>query len=311
MLQYFTIRILQGLLVIWLISIVTFVVMRLMPGDPVMLLLGEGEIRISQEEIDAIRAKWGLDQPYYQQYLVWVGNLVQGDFGVSLIRRGVPVRDMIFEALPVTLQLNVYAMLLALIVAIPAGIYAGIKRNSFFDYFSATGSSLGVAMPNFWLSLMLIIIFAVPIKWIPVFGLKTWQGLILPIVVMATGQTAVLTRVMRSSIIEVLQEDYVRTAHAKGLAYRNVMTRHAVRNALLPIVTVIGFQIAFILSGTIVVEQVFALPGIGRLLIDSVFRLDYQVVQSLFVLLAVVVVVSNLITDLLYAFIDPRIRINT
>lgn len=310
MLRYFTVRILQGLLVIWLISVVTFIVMRLMPGDPVFLLLGEGEIRISQDEMDAIRAKWGLDRPYYEQYLVWVGNLVRGDFGDSLVRRGVPVRDMIFEALPVTLQLNIYAMILALIIAIPAGIYAGIKRNSFFDYFSAAGSSLGVAMPNFWLSLMLIILFAVPISWIPVFGFKTWQGMILPIIVMSTGQMAVLTRVTRSSIIEILQQDYVRTAHAKGLAYRNVIVRHAVRNALLPIVTVIGFQIAFILSGTIVVEQVFALPGIGRLLIDSVFRLDYQVVQSLFVLLAVVVVVANLVTDLLYAFIDPRIRIN-
>ena len=149
-----------------------------------------------------------------------------------------------------------------------------------------------------------------PISWLPVFGLKKWQGYILPCVVMATGQTAVLTRVMRSSIIEVLQEDYVRTAYAKGLANQVVIVRHAVRNALLPVVTVIGFQIAFILSGTIVVEQVFALPGIGRLFVDSVFRLDYQVVQSLVVFLAVIVVLMNLITDLLYAFIDPRIRIS-
>ena len=309
MLQYATVRILHGLLVIWLISIITFAVMRLMPGDPVYLLLGEGEIRISEDQIAAIKAKWGLDRPYYEQYMVWVSNFVRGDFGESLIRRGVPVREMIFEAAPVTIQLNVLALILAMLVAIPAGIIAGIKQNSLFDNLSAAGASLGVAMPNFWLSLMLIILIAVPIEAIPIFGLKKWQGLILPIIVMATGQTAVLTRVMRSSVIEALQQDYVRTAHAKGLAHRVVMMRHAVRNALLPIVTVIGFQVAFILSGTIVVEQVFALPGIGRLLIDSVFRLDYQVVQSLFVLLAVLVVVANLATDFLYAFIDPRIRV--
>ena len=235
---------------------------------------------------------------------------MRGDLGDSLIRRGVPVRQMIFEAAPVTLRLNAYALVVAMLVALPVGILAGVKRNSLFDYVSATGASLGVAMPNFWLGLMLIIIFAVPISWLPVFGLKKWQSYILPCVVIATGQTAVLTRVMRSSIIEVLQEDYVRTAYAKGLATRVVMLRHAVRNALLPVVTVIGFQIAFILSGTIVVEQVFALPGIGRLFIDSVFRLDYQVVQSLVVFLAVIVVAMNLITDLLYAFIDPRIRIS-
>ena len=310
MLQYVIRRLIQGFIVIWLISVTTFIVMRLMPGDPVYLLLGEGEIRISQEQIEAIKAKWGLDRPYHEQYLLWAGNLLRGDFGESLIRRGTPVRQMIFEAVPVTLQLNIYALAIALLTAIPAGILAGINRNSAFDYGSAAGASLGVAMPNFWLSLMLIIIFAVPISWLPIFGLKTWQGYILPTVVMATGQTAVLTRVMRSSVIEVLQADYVRTAHAKGLPNRLVMIRHAVRTALLPIVTVIGFQVAFIFSGTIVVEQVFALPGIGRLFIDSVFRLDYQVVQSLVVMLAVIVVLVNLLTDLVYAFIDPRIRIS-
>lgn len=310
MLKYITRRILQAILVVFLISVATFIIMRLIPGDPVRLLLGEGEIQITQEQMDAIRAKWGLDKPYYVQYWAWVSNLVRGDFGTSLVRRGVPVRDMIFQAIPVTFQLNFYALIVALLIALPAGIMAAAKRNSLFDYTTAVGATLGVAMPNFWLGLMLIIIFAVPIPWLPVFGLKTWQGYILPAVVMATGQTAVLTRVMRSSLIEVLEADYVRTARAKGLAEQMVMVRHAVRNALLPVVTVIGFQVAFILSGTIVVEQVFALPGIGRLFIDSVFRLDYQVVQSLVVILAVLVVVANLVTDLVYAVVDPRIRIS-
>ena len=319
MIPYIVRRILQGLVVIVLISVITFVVMRLMPGDPAYLLLGEGEIRISQEQIEAIRRRWGLDQPYHEQYLLWGWNLLRGDFGDSLIRTGIPVRQMIFEAIPVTARLNVISLALALAVAIPAGIVAGVRRNSPFDYGTAVGSTLGVALPNFWLGLMLIVLFALYVpRWfgelpligrVPPFGLRSWQGYILPVLVLTTEQMAVLTRVMRASTLEVLGQDYVRTAYAKGLPNTVVLVRHAVRNALLPVVTVIGFRIAFILSGTIVVETVFALPGIGRLFTDSVFRLDYQVVQSLVVILAVLVVAVNLLTDLTYAIIDPRIRI--
>ena len=319
MLLYITRRILQGLLVLVLISLLTFVVLRLMPGDPAYLLLGEGEIRISEEQMEAIRRRWGLDRPYHEQYLVWAWNLLRGDFGDSLIRTGVPVRQMIFETIPVTIKLNVISLGLAFAVAIPAGIIAGVRRNSPFDYTTAVGSTLGVALPNFWLGLMLIVLFALYVpRWfgdlplvgrIPPFGLKSWQGYILPILVLTTEQMAVLTRVMRAATLEVLSQDYVRTAYAKGLPNMTVLVRHAVRNALLPVVTVIGFRIAFILSGTIVVETVFAIPGIGRLFTDSVFRLDYQVVQSLVVVLAVLVVAVNLLTDLTYAIIDPRIRI--
>ena len=319
MLLYITRRILHGLVVLVLISVLTFVVLRLMPGDPAYLLLGEGEIRISEEQIEAIRRRWGLDRPYHEQYLVWAWNLLRGDFGDSLIRTGVPVRQMIFETIPVTIKLNVISLGLAFAVAIPAGIIAGVRRNSPFDYTTAIGSTLGVALPNFWLGLMLIVLFALYVpRWfgdlplvgrIPPFGLKSWQGYILPILVLTTEQMAVLTRVMRAATLEVLSQDYVRTAYAKGLPNMTVLVRHAVRNALLPVVTVIGFRIAFILSGTIVVETVFAIPGIGRLFTDSVFRLDYQVVQSLVVVLAVLVVAVNLLTDLTYAIIDPRIRI--
>ena len=319
MLLYITRRILQGLVVLVLISVLTFVIMRLMPGDPAYLLLGEGEIRISEEQIEAIRRRWGLDRPFHEQYLIWAWNLIRGDFGDSLIRTGVPVRQMIFETIPVTIKLNVISLGLAFAVAIPAGIIAGVRRNSPFDYTTAVGSTLGVALPNFWLGLMLIVLFALYVpRWfgdlplvgrIPPFGLKSWQGYILPILVLTTEQMAVMTRVMRAATLEVLSQDYVRTAYAKGLPNMTVLVRHAVRNALLPVVTVIGFRIAFILSGTIVVETVFAIPGIGRLFTDSVFRLDYQVVQSLVIVLAVLVVVVNLLTDLTYAIIDPRIRI--
>ncbi|MFN3333801.1 MAG: ABC transporter permease, partial [Caldilinea sp.] len=305
-----TVRLFHGAIVIILISLLTFIVLRLMPGDPVFLLLGEGQVRISEEQIQAIRTRWGLDKSYPEQYLIWAGNMFTGNFGESIIRTGVPVRDMILEAVPVTLQLNVYSMLLALALSVPLGIWAAVKRNSAVDYASSVISVVGVATPNFWLSLMLIILFSLMLGWLPPFGLRSWQGFIMPVIVLAIEQMAVFTRVMRSSTIEALKQDYVRTATAKGLSRNAVILGHAVRNSLLPLVTVIGFNIAFLLSGTIVVETIFALPGIGRLFTDSIFRLDYQVVQSLVVVLAVLVVAANLLTDLVYAVIDPRIRIS-
>lgn len=309
MLNFLISRLLQGALVIFLISVVTFIMLRLMPGDPVMLLLGEGAIQITEEQITAIRAKWGLDKSYPEQYLVWAGNLLRGDLGESLIRRGVPVRQMIFEALPVTGRLSILAVLVALALAIPAGIVAAVKRNSIFDYLLTIGATAGVALPNFWFGLMGIIVFALLLRWLPPFGLTSWKGYILPVAVLATGEMAILARVMRAATIEVLSQDYVRTATAKGLAQPTVVLRHAVRNALLPVVSVVGFRMAFLFSGTIVIETIFALPGIGRLFVDSVFRLDYQVVQSIVVLLGALVVLANLVTDLVYAVVDPRLRV--
>jgi peptide/nickel transport system permease protein len=308
--NYLTFRILKGIFVIVLISILTFIVMRVMPGDPVYFLLGEGGIPITQQQIEEIRAKWGLDRPLVEQYWVWAGNLLRGDFGTSLIRTGYPVRTMIAEAIPITAALNFYALLLAMLIAIPFGIAAAVNRNSWIDYSSNVVSALGIATPNFWLSLMLIVVFALYLGWLPPFGLRTWHGMILPVVVIATEEMAVLMRITRGAVLELLPQDFVRTARSKGLAENRVLYRHVVSNALLPVVTVIGFRIAFILSGTIIVENVFALPGIGRLFVDSVMRLDYQVVQSLVVVFAVLVVVINLLTDLVYALIDPRIRIS-
>ncbi|MBO9395033.1 ABC transporter permease, partial [Caldilinea sp.] len=229
--RYIAVRLFHGVIVIFLISLLTFIVMRMMPGDPVYLLLGEGQVRISEDQIQAIRARWGLDRSYPEQYLIWVGNLLTGNFGESIIRTGVPVRDMIFEAIPVTAQLNLYSMALALLLSVPMGIWAAVKRNSIVDYTSSVISVVGVATPNFWLSLMLIIVFALMLRWLPPFGLKSWQGFILPVVVLAIEQMAVFTRVMRSSTIEALKQDYVRTATAKGLSRQAVILNHAVRNA--------------------------------------------------------------------------------
>src|SRR5688572_11376025 len=281
MFNYIISRILQGIVVLFLISLVTFIIMRLMPGDPVRLLMGEGAIRLTQEQIDAIRAKWGLDRPYHEQYLIWAMGMVRGDFGESLIRRGVTVRDMIFEAMPVTGYLNLMAISVALLLSIPAGIIAAVRRNSIFDYLLTLGSTAGAALPNFWVALVSIIVFALWLRWLPPFGLKEWDGYILPVGVLALGEMAIFARVMRGATIEVLNQDYVRTATAKGLSRRLVVLRHAVRNALLPVVTVIGFRIAFLFSGTNIIENIFAIPGIGRLFIDSIFALTIKLSSQL------------------------------
>lgn len=307
--QFLAKRILQGLLVIFLISIVTFIIMRLMPGDPVKLLLGDGQVRMTQEQMDRIRAAWGLDDPYYMQYLKWAGNFVTGNLGESIIRRGVPVSDMIFEALPYTLKLNGYSLALALLISIPAGIVAAVRRNSIYDYFVTAFTTAGAAIPNYWLGIMVIIVFALWLRWFPPYGVNSWKGWVLPIAVLTFEQLAVFARVMRGSTVETLTQDYVRTAKAKGLAHRAVVTRHAARNALLPVVSIVGIYIATILSGTLIIETLFSIPGIGRLFVDSVNRTDYQVVQSIVVLLAVLVVVANLVTDIVYSFVDPRIRL--
>lgn len=243
------------------------------------------------------------------QYAVWLRNMARGDFGESVIRTGVPVKTMLAQAAAVTLTLNVAAFAASAAIAVPVGILAGVRRYSIFDYVGTVGATLGVALPSFWISLMAIILFAVKLRWLPAFGLQSWTGYILPVAVLATEQTAVITRLMRGSVAGVLHQDYVRTGRAKGLAEPVVVLRHAVRNALLPVITVLGYRVAFLLSGTIIVETVFALPGVGRLLTDSVYHLDYQVVQVIALALAVIVVAANIATDLVYALVDPRIRI--
>ena len=305
--RYVVTRLLQGVAVVFLVATATFFILRLTPGSPVDVLVGEAEV--TPEQVAAIKHLWGLDRPWYLQYATWLGNMVRGDFGESVIRTGVPVRTMLAQAAPVTVTLNAAAFVLSAAIAIPAGIVAGVRRYTLFDYAGTVGATLGVALPSFWISLMVIILFAVKLRWLPPFGLHSWTGYVLPVAVLATEQTAVITRLMRGSVAGVLHQDYVRTGRAKGLAESAVVLRHAVRNALLPVITVLGYRVAFLLSGTIIVETVFALPGVGRLLTDSVYHLDYQVVQVIALLLAVIVVATNIATDLVYALVDPRIRI--
>jgi peptide/nickel transport system permease protein len=305
--RYIAVRLAHGMIVILLVSIGTFVMLHVIPGDPVSLMIGEA--RTSQEQIDLIRKKWGLDRPLPEQYVTWIGNMLRGDLGQSVVRSGMPVRTMLAEAAAVTITLNLIAFVLSILIAIPAGLYAAVRRYSAFDYAIMVSTTVGVAIPNFWIGLMLIVIFSLLLHWLPPFGLGSWQGYVLPVAVIVVGQLALLARLMRSSTLDNLGEDFVRTARAKGVRESGVVARHVLRNALLPIVTVIGYRLAFILSGTIIVETVFAVPGLGNLFVESINRVDYQVVQAIVMLLSILVILGNLATDLVYGFIDPRIRI--
>ncbi len=307
MLRYLIQRLLQGIIVILLVSITTFVIMQLAPGSPVDIMVGEAQV--SEEQRDLIAQKWGLDDPWYVQYGTWLGNVLTGDLGTSVIRTGVPVREMLADAAPVTMRLNLLAILVSVSIAVPLGVLAAVRRHSALDYGSMVGASLGVAMPNYWIGFMLVLLFSLKLGWLPPYQFGSWKHYVLPVTVLAIQEMAILARLTRGATVELLHQDFVTTARSKGLRERWVVGRHVVRNALLPIVTMIGYRLSFLLSGTIVVETVFAWPGIGQLFIQSIDRLDYQVVQAIVLLVSTIVVLGNLVTDMVYAYVDPRIRI--
>jgi peptide/nickel transport system permease protein len=307
MISYITKRLLQGILVLFLVSLLTFFVMYFMPGDPARNMVGQG--RVTEIQLEAIRDKWGLNDPWYIRYWDWMSNVLTGDLGTSMMRPGMAITTMIKDAALMTLRLNALSFVISLSIAIPVGIIAAVKRYSIFDYTSMLGSTLGVAIPNYWIGLMGIVIFSVQLGWLPPYGSDTWKAYILPVIVLSIEEMAALARLTRGATIEVLSQDYVTTARAKGLSQRIVVIRHVVRNALLPVITLLGYRMAFILSGTIVIESVFAWPGLGRLFFQSITSQDLQVVQAIVLLLTAIVVVMNILTDLTYAVIDPRIRV--
>lgn len=307
MISYITKRLLQGVLVLFLVSLLTFFVMYFMPGDPARNMVGQG--RVTEVQLEAIRDKWGLNDPWYVRYWEWISNVLTGDLGTSMMRPGMEISQMIGDAALMTLRLNALSFVISLCIAVPIGIIAAVKRYSLFDYGSMLGSTLGVAVPNYWIGLMLIMIFSVQLGWLPPYGSDSWKAYILPVIVLSIEEMAALARLTRGATIEVLSQDYVTTARAKGLAQRVVIVQHVVRNALLPVITLLGYRMAFILSGTIVIESVFAWPGLGRLFFQSITSQDLQVVQAIVLLLTAIVVVMNILTDLTYAVIDPRVRV--
>ena len=307
MLAYVAKRLLQGVLVLFLVSLLTFFVMYFMPGDPARTMVGQGYV--TEETLEAIRDKWGLNDPWYERYGTWIGNILTGDLGTSMMRPGMTIGQMIGDAALMTLRLNVLSFIISLSVAVPLGILAATRRYSLLDYSSMLGSTLGVAIPNYWIALMGIVLFSVKLGWLPPYGSDSWKGYVLPVIVLSIEEIAALARLTRGATVEILGQDYVTTARAKGLSSRIVTLRHVVRNALLPVITLIGYRMAFILSGTIVIETVFAWPGLGRLFYQAIVSQDLQVVQSVVLLLTSIVVIMNIVTDLSYAVIDPRVRV--
>ncbi|MDQ0252938.1 peptide/nickel transport system permease protein [Evansella vedderi] len=286
------------------VSLIVFTLMQLTPGDPAQIMLGP---QASQEDIENMREQMGLNEPIYVQYFKFLFGIVTLDFGRS-IQDGQAVITKIFEHLPATLKLTFAAMVVAIAIGVPVGIISATRQYSFFDHTSTIGALVGFSMPNYWLSLMLIIIFAVNLNWLPVSGYGGMVFLILPAIALGTQTAAVIMRMTRSSMLEVLRSDYIRTARAKGLTERAVIYVHALKNALIPIITVVGLQVGVLLEGAILTEAVFSWPGIGRFMVDAIRAKDFPVVQGSVLFIAFLFVMVNLLVDVLYAYIDPRIK---
>ncbi|MGA7673221.1 MAG: nickel ABC transporter permease [Nitrolancea sp.] len=309
MTRYIIRRLLYSILVLWGVTLIVFVALRL-SGDPVQLLLSQGNP--TKDDIAALRHAMHLDLPLYQQYFSFVTHAVRGDFGNSLVYK-TPAFGEVMSRMPATLELAIAAYLFALMIAIPTGIISAANRGGISDFFSRFASLLGVSMPNFWLGLMLILLFGVRLKWLPVSGRgeglrQQAESLVMPAVTLGAIYAGTLTRLLRSSMLDVLHADYVRTARAKGLTESKILMRHALKNALIPVTTLAGLQIGFLLGGAVIVEVVFSWPGVGRLVVDSINHRDYPIVQAAVTLLASVLILANLAVDLLYAFLDPRIQ---
>jgi peptide/nickel transport system permease protein len=309
---FLTKRVLTLVVTLAVASLVIFVVMEVLPGDPAGIILG---VNARPDTLAAVRAELGLDRPVVERYVVWVGALLSGDLGNSYTY-SVPVSQLIADRVALSLPLALLAIVLSTAIAIPLGVLAAARRNQLADLGIMGFSQLGVAVPNFWFGILLILLFSVQLGWLPAGGFAGWdagvwpalRSLLLPAVALALPQAAILARVTRSSVLETLGEDYVRTARAKGLSRAAALWRHALRNALIPVVTIMGLQFSFLLAGTIIIENVFYLPGLGRLIFQAIAQRDLIVVKDLVVLLAGTVVIVNFVVDLLYFAIDPRLR---
>jgi peptide/nickel transport system permease protein len=310
--RYALMRIASAIPVILLVTLISFGLMLLIPGDPALVIAGPSA---TAAEIEAVRAQLGLDRPVLQRMVAWYAGLLQGDLGRSLLL-GRSVGQAIWERVPVSLSLALLALAMTIVLGVLAGTIAAVRQNTWVDQAAMTFAMLGVSLPNFWLALLFIFFFAVHLGWFPTGGYVPlsedpvgWlRSLILPAVSLALMQIGLLARITRSSMLEVLKQDYIRTARAKGLPFHAVVGRHALRNVLIPLVTVIGITVSLMISGTVVIETVYSLPGIGRLIVSAILQRDYPVIQGGLLLTAILLVVINLVVDLLYAWLDPRIR---
>ncbi|WP_417414760.1 ABC transporter permease [Hoeflea sp.] len=312
MTAYFLRRLLSLSLSLIAASLVIFLVMEVVPGDPASFMMG---LNADPQAVAALRTQLGLDEPLPLRYLGWVAGLLQGDFGISYTYR-VPVSELIAERVVISLPLTLYALAISTLIAFPAGILAAARRNSAADLSVMGATQLGVAIPNFWFAMILVLVFAVNLRWFSAGGFPGWdagfwvamQALTLPAIALALPQASILARVMRSSLIDTLDEDFMRTARAKGLSRGQALRRHALRNALIPVLTIIGLQFSFLLAGGIIIENVFYLPGLGRLAFQAITQRDLIVVRSVVILLVFAVIVVTFLVDLAYALADPRLR---
>ncbi len=301
---YLVRRLFHALLVLWLVSVAVFAMLHLVPGDPVEILAFESG---TGADMEAMRERLGLNDPLPVQYLRFAGNALQGDLGRS-IRSNRPVTEEFFSRFPNTATLAFLALGLALLIGIPAGVISAVKPNSVLDYFSMFVAVIGVSMPVFWLGLLLLLVFSLRLEWLPMSGFTTWKHMILPTITLSMFSMASVARLTRSSFLEVMREDYVRTARAKGLSGWRILSVHALRNSLIPVVTIAGLQFGQLLGGAVITEIVFAIPGVGRLVVDGITARDFPIVQGSVLYLSVSFVFVNLLVDVLYTYIDPRIR---
>jgi peptide/nickel transport system permease protein len=296
-------RVLRLLVVCAGVSLVTFSILHV-SGDPASLMLPEA----TEADRIALRASLGFDQPLATQFVRFLGNTASGNFGNSFYHRK-PALPLVMERMPTTLLLTILALALATLIAVPVGIYGAVRRNSLVDHISTVVVFLGQSMPTFWTGIMLMLLFAVEWRLLPVSGWATWSALILPTITLGTFTAPLLLRIVRSSMLEVINLDYVRTARAKGVSEWRVILSHALKNAALPLVTVTGLQFGLLLGGAVITESVFAVPGVGRLIVDGIRQLDFPVVQAAVFMLAMIVVLVNFAVDMLYVYLNPQIRI--
>jgi peptide/nickel transport system permease protein len=310
-------RLIQVVPVVVGVTFLVYAMTLLLPGDPVAALLGlsEGQAQMEPDVVEAYRRELGLDQPIPIQYVKWLGRVLQGDLGTSIKTRR-PVMDEIVPRLKVTAQVSLAALAVSLLIAFPAGIAAAIWRNSWLDRLITVFAVAAVAVPSFWLAIMLILLFSVQLRWLPPSGFvspfedpaRGLKLMVLPVLMLGWEGAAVLTRQTRSSMLEVLNQDYIRTARAKGLAGTRVIWLHALKNAMLPIITIIGLRVGFLLGGAAIVETIFTIPGMGRLFVSAISTRDFPVIQAVVLIIALSTVVASLLTDLAYGLLDPRIR---
>ena len=304
MLSYLIKRLLSTIPVLIGISLLLFFMLRMLPGDPAQVLAGQ---MATPEEIENIRHQLGLDRPIYEQYVAYLSRLARFDLGRSA-RTQNPVTQEIWARLPNTLLLAVVAITLACLFGIPAGIISAVRPYSWIDYLVTTSALFGMSMPVFWLGLMLVVVFSVILKWLPAGGTGSWQNVILPSVTLAAFVVAFIARMTRSTMLETLSQDFTTTARSKGLQERVVVIKHAFKNAMIPIITVVGLQFGLLLGGAVLTETVFAWPGVGRLIVDSILARDYPVIQGAILVFGLLYIMVNLVVDLIYALVDPRIR---